>query len=103
MKRTVVASTKPDIVITATGNKYKIETITSVKTIVTEFTLDTPYETDPGTGTVGKYITSLDGNTLVTKDASSGNVVAKREFSDAGFTMTMFGGSVTATRVFKRN
>lgn len=103
MKRSVLANIKPDINITVDGNKYKIETITSMKTVVVEFTLDSPYETDPGTGTVGKYITSLEGgNTLVTKNADNGQVMAKRHFNDAGFVMTCYGPKVTATRNFKR-
>ena len=55
-----------------------------------------------GTGEVGKYVTSLEGNVMVTKKVGSDEVIAKREFSDAGFVMTMYGKGVTATRTFKR-
>ena len=48
IKRKVLASTSPDIVITVNGKNMKIDTITSVKTLNLEFTLDTPYKTDPG-------------------------------------------------------
>ena len=48
IKRKMLASTSPDIVITVNGNNVKIDTITSVKTLNLEFTLDTPYKTDPG-------------------------------------------------------
>ncbi len=102
LQRKVIVKTSPDIVVTVDGNKYKVETITSLKTMVVEFTLGSPYETDPGTGTVGKYVTSLEGDSLVTKDAGSGKVVAKREFTDAGMTMYAYADGVTATRVFKR-
>ena len=48
IKRKVLTSTTPDVVITVNGNHFKIDTITSVKTINVEFDLDTPYEHDPG-------------------------------------------------------
>ena len=56
----------------------------------------------PGTGEVGEYITSLEGNVLVTKKADTGDVIAKREFSDSGFVQTYYSKSVTATRTFKK-
>ena len=39
---------------------------------------------------------------MITKKADSEDVIAKREFSDAGFITTMFAKGVTATRTFKR-
>merc|ERR1712037_1033445 len=102
IKRKLLAGTSPDIVITVDGKNMKIDTITSVKTLNLEFTLDTPYKTDPGTGEVSEYITSLEGNVLVTKKADTGDVIAKREFSDSGFVQTYYSKSVTATRTFKR-
>ena len=39
---------------------------------------------------------------MLTKKADSGEVVAKREFSETGFVMTMYGEGVNATRTFKR-
>ena len=56
----------------------------------------------PGTGEVGEYITSLEGNVLVTKKADTGDVIAKREFNDSGFVQTYYSKSVTATRTFKK-
>ena len=102
IKRKMITSTAPEIVITVDGSNYKLVTITSVKTINLEFTLDTPYDHDPGTGEVGKYVTVLEGNVLITKKAGSDEVAAKREFTDAGMVMTMYGKGVTATRTFKR-
>ena len=49
IKRNVIASTKPDIVIEATGDNYTVTTITSLKTIKISFTLGQEYEADPGT------------------------------------------------------
>ena len=57
---------------------------------------------DLGTGEVGKYVTSLEGSVMVTKKDGSGEVIAKREFTDTGFVMTMYAKGVTATRTFKR-
>ena len=103
IKRKMITSTAPEIVITVDGSNYKLVTITSVKTINLEFTLDAPYDHDPGTGEVGKYVTVLEGNVLVTKKAGSDEVAAKREFTDAGMVMTMYGkGGVIATRTFKK-
>ena len=56
----------------------------------------------PGTGEVSEYITSLEGNVLVTKKADTGDVIAKREFNDSGFVQTYYSKSVTATRTFKK-
>ena len=55
-----------------------------------------------GTGEDEKHVTSLEGNVMITKKADSEDVIAKREFSDAGFITTMFAKGVTATRTFKR-
>ena len=56
----------------------------------------------PGTGEVGEYVTSLEGNVLVTKKVDTGDVIAKREFNDSGFVQTYYSKSVTATRTFKK-
>merc|ERR1711997_518647 len=60
IKRKVLTNTTPEVVIEIDGNIYKVDTITSVKTIKLEFILDTPYEHDPGTGETVKYVTSLE-------------------------------------------
>ena len=57
---------------------------------------------DSGTGEVGKYVTSMEGNVMVTKKAGTNDVIAKREFSDTGFVMTMYAKGVSATRTFKK-
>ena len=59
IKRKMLASTSPDIVITVNGNNVKIDTITSVKTLNLEFTLDTPYKTDPGNYNVKDYFQKI--------------------------------------------
>ena len=46
IKRKMASKTTPDVVIIVYGNNIKIDTITSVKTIQKEFTLDTPYDND---------------------------------------------------------
>ena len=102
IKRKVLTNTTPEVVIEIDGNIYKVDTITSVKTIKLEFILDTPYEHDPGTGETGKYVTSLENNDLVTKKVDSNEVIVKREFSDAGMIVYMYGEGITATRTFKR-
>ena len=102
MKRTVITKTSPEITITVSGNSYKVVSATSVKTITLEFVLGTPYEHDPGTGEVGKYVTTLEGNALVTKEAETGRQAAKREFTADGMVMHMYADGVTATRTFKR-
>merc|ERR1712241_312545 len=102
IKRKVLTNTTPDVVIAVNGNHFKIDTITSVKTINVEFDLDPPYEHDPGTGEVGKYVTSMEGNVMVTKKAGTDDVIAKREFSDTGFVMTMYAKGVSGTRTFKK-
>jgi hypothetical protein len=102
LMRKTISATSPDIVVEINGSKYTVSTITTLKTIKIEFTLGATYEADPGTGKKGNYITTLEGNSLVTKDAGSGNVAAKREFSDSGMVMTMYADGVVATRTFKR-
>ena len=49
MLRTIVAATKPDIIIEADGDVYTITTVTALKTIKVTFTLGQEYEADPGT------------------------------------------------------
>merc|ERR1711936_1450914 len=102
VKRTMFAKTKPDVVMEVNGKAFMVQTITSLKTINAEFTLDEPYENDM-TGEKQTYITSMEGNKLVTKLFSSGNVMTTREFTDSGFVQTYFGKTgVTGTRTFKK-
>ena len=102
VKRTMFAKTKPDIVIEVNGKAFVVQTITSLKTINAEFTLDESYENDM-TGEKQTYITSMEGNKLVTKLVSSGNVMTTREFTDSGFVQTYYGKTgVTGTRTFKK-
>ena len=49
IKRNVIASTKPDMIIEIDGDNYTVTTITSLKTIKISFTLGKEYEADPGT------------------------------------------------------
>ena len=96
------AKTKPEIVIGVNGKAFVVQTITSLKTINAEFTLDESYENDM-TGEKQIYITSMEGNKLVTKLVSSGNVMTTREFTDSGFVQTYYGKTgVTGTRTFKK-
>ena len=99
--RKAAVATKPDVSITIDGANYKVEQMTSFKNTKAEFKLGEKYEADPGTGS-NTYITTMDGNSMTTKLASSGKTVAVREFSDSGFTMTIYSDNVTATRTFKR-
>ena len=79
MARKMVSKTTPTIKIKVIeGNKYEIETITSIKTVTFEFTLDTPYQQNSVNPQGKKHITSLDGNTLITKLAENGEVVTCR-------------------------
>ena len=87
--------------ITITGNKYKVEQLSSFKNITVEFNLGEQYEADPGTGK-NTYITTVDGAKMITKVASTGKTAAVREFNDAGFVMTIYSDNVTAIRTFKR-
>eukprot|EP00093_Oithona_nana_P010300 10300.XXX_24792_25109_1 [CDS] Oithona nana genome sequencing. len=99
--RKAAAATKPDVNITITGNKYKVEQLSSFKNITVEFNLGEQYEADPGTGK-NTYITTVDGAKMITKVASTGKTAAVREFNDAGFVMTIYSDNVTAIRTFKR-
>ena len=49
IKRNVIASTKPDMIIEIDGDNYTVTTVTSLKTIKISFTLGKEYEADPGT------------------------------------------------------
>lgn len=104
MKRKMATSIKPEIIITIEGNKFKIETITSLRTNLVEFELEIPYQSGNlgGEREAKMMISTLEGDTLVTKEAESGKIRVKREFSETGFTMIMFGDKINATRVFKR-
>merc|ERR1712150_444351 len=79
------ASTKPDIVIEVDGKKFKVQTVMPKRTINAEFTLDEPgpellSAQNDMKGEKETYLTTLDGNKLVTKVVSSGNVITTREF-----------------------
>ena len=84
------------------GKKFKISTKTSLKTTTIEFNLDEPYEADPGTGQKDIYITSMEGNKLITKLVNKNNVViSSREFDDKGFVLTYYANEIKASTTFK--
>merc|ERR1712223_1280530 len=106
VKRTMFAKTKPDVVMEVNGKTFAVQTITSLKTINAEFTLDEPYENDM-TGEKETYITTIEGNKLVTKLVINGKVtdivMTTREFTDSGFVQTYYGKTgVTGTRTFEK-
>ena len=102
LKRIVLTKTTPEVTITVSGNSYKVISVSSVQTVALEFVLGTPYEYDPGTGEVGKFVTTLEGNALVTKEAETGREAFKREFTANGMVIYLYADGVTATRTFKR-
>ena len=61
MLRSIVAATKPDIIIEADGDNLTITTVTALKTITVSFTLGQEYEADPGTEKKTKVITLESG------------------------------------------
>ena len=103
ISRKAMASTKPEILVTVDGKKWKIDAKTTLKTITIEFVLNEVSEYDPGTGTVGKYLNSLEGNKLVTKNPDTKEVISTREFSGSGLVQTYYAtGGVVATRTWKK-
>ena len=102
VKRKLFASTKPSIVIEVDGKKFKVQTIMPKRTMTAEFTLDEPYENDMK-GEKETYLTTLDGNKLVTKVVSSGNVITTREFNGSEMVQTYFAkNGVSGTRTFSK-
>ena len=102
VKRKLFASTKPDIVIEVDGKKFKVQTVMPKRTINAEFTLDEPYENDMK-GEKETYLTTLDGNKLVTKVVSSGNVITTREFNGSDMIQTYYAkNGVSGTRTFSK-
>ena len=104
--RLAMGKTKPDIIIEVNGKKIKITTITTLRTVVKEFTLDEPYESEiPGVSKKDTYITTLEGgNKLVTKIVSKNVVISSRELTDSGFVQTYYAeGGITGSRTFKKN
>ncbi|HAN74038.1 MAG TPA: hypothetical protein DCQ63_06915 [Planktothrix sp. UBA8402] len=103
LKRNVLASTKPDIVVEVDGDQFTITTITKLKTIKMSFTLGKEYEHDPGTDKVGKYITTFEGSdTLLTQNVENPSTTSSIKFTDDQMIMTMTTNETTATRTFKR-
>ena len=72
------------------------------RTMTAEFTLDEPYENDMK-GEKETYLTTLDGNKLVTKAVSSGNVITTREFNGSEMVQTYFAkNGASGTRTFSK-
>merc|ERR1712203_930624 len=102
VKRKLFASTKPSIVIEVNGKKFKVQTVMPKRTMTAEFTLDEPYENDMK-GEKETYLTTLDGNKLVTKVVSSGNVITTREFNGSEMVQTYFAkNGFSGTRTFSK-
>lgn len=103
LKRKVICATSPDIVVAMEDQNCTVTTITNLKTIKISFTLGKEYEADPGTDRKAVYLTTLEGNTLFTKEVANPESVATREFTDDGrLIMKMTTKGVTATRTFKK-
>ena len=101
--RKAIASTKPNVVIQIDGDKWTIEQISNFKTFTIEFNLDEVTEYDPGSGTMSKYINTLEGDKLVTKLSDSNEKVSERDFFEAGFIQTYFSkNGVIATRTWRK-
>nr|ACO14989.1 Fatty acid-binding protein, adipocyte [Caligus clemensi] len=100
--RMAVSKTKPDIVVEVSGDNYTFTTKTSIKDVKISFTLGQEYECDPGTGRTAKYITTKEGDSLITKEVADPSSVATRKFTDTELVMTMTTKGITATRTFKR-
>lgn len=103
IKRNVLASTKPDIIVEVDGDQFTITTITSLKTIKMIFTLGQEYEYDPGIDKMDTYITTLEGdNTLFTQRVDDPSATSSIQFTNDQMIMTMTTKGVTATRTFNR-
>merc|ERR1712150_298032 len=108
VKRKLFASTKPDIVIEVDGKKFKVQTVMPKRTINAEFTLDEPgpellSAQNDMKGEKETYLTTLDGNKLVTKVVSSGNVITTREFNGSDMIQTYYAkNGVSGTRTFSK-
>jgi len=106
MRKAALAST-PTMTITQTGDKWKMVTATTLKSIVLEFTLGVPFDEDTTDGRKSKTTVTMEGdNKLITsqKAQKSGqkDVTVIREFSDKGIAVQMICEDVTSVQFFER-
>merc|ERR1719415_163861 len=100
VKRKLFASTKPSIVIEVDGKKFKVQTVMPKRSMTAEFTLGEPYVNDMK-GEKEAYLTTLDGNKLVTKVVTSGNIITTREFNGSEMIQTYYAkNGFSGTRTF---
>merc|ERR1712021_102082 len=106
MRKAALAST-PTMTITQTGDKWKMTTATTLKSMTLEFTLGVPFDEDTADGRKCKTTVSMEGdNKLITsqKAQKSGqkDVTVIREFSDKGIAVQMICEDVTSVQFFDR-
>jgi len=102
LTRKVILKTSPTMKIEINGKDVTTTTITSIKTIVIKFTLGEEYEADPGTGMPAKYVSTVEGDVLYSREVANPDSLATRTFTDDGMEYKTVTKGVTATRYFKR-
>merc|ERR1739838_967224 len=106
MLRKAALASSPVMTITEEGGKWTMITKTTMKSIELRLQLGKEFDEETTDGRRCKTTVTMDGNKLITsqKATKSGekDVVAVREFSDAGLTLTTTCDGATAVQTFVR-
>jgi hypothetical protein len=100
IRKTLVAA-NPKMVVEMDGDNFTITSITSLNTIKKSFTLGQAYEYQ-SEYKMGTYITTREGDTLLTSDVNNPSSTSSMTFIDDVMILTMTTNGVTATRTFSR-
>lgn len=100
--RNMLASAKPQITVAVDGDKVTITSASTARTTTYTFTAGQPYDWDAATNKMKPYVTTIEGDTLVSTCVGAPADAATMKFTDDGLVMTMTAQGVTATRTFRR-
>ena len=101
--RKAAASASPTMIVTVSGDHWKIVTSTAIRSKEFEFDLGKPQEVKNDDGTTATTVVTKEGDKLVEKRSGKGREAEiVREFTDTQLKITMTLNGVTAVRVFNK-
>merc|ERR1712241_481600 len=105
LRKAAMAST-PVMTITENSGDWTMITKTTMKSIQLKFRLGEPFEETTTDGRKCSTTVTVEGHKLVTSQKAldgSKDVIAVREFTDEGITLTMTCDGTSSKQVYKRN
>jgi len=99
--RKMLVSAKPKIIVEMDGDNFTITSVAIIHTTKKSFTLGQAYDYQ-SEYKMGTYITTREGDTLLTSDVNNPSSTSSMTFIDDIMIITMTTNGITSTRTFSR-